>query len=632
MTTELALRTIKGSPLTHEEVDANFTNLRATADTAADDIASLQTDFETVTDKANATAIGIAPTDNDMGAFAGSTIADASTVKDALQALETANETFRADLLATTSLKGANMVGLLHDATVTAGTLAAAFQYKVNPINQPFNAVGDGVADDTAALQAALNFLSSLGGGVCEITHNHLIDSANLSVPRYVSIRAALGTGTVGNPSFFGHIGAYDAIQAAAKIIVNPSYRINGLGCQSFEGLIFARKGLALDGTDLSDDYAGEVLRFTSTSGVSVRHCTFLGFNQGAWSDGGSQVRFEFCQFDCLNGIRFTNGFDLNLAFECRAYNFLQSGVDGFDDRTKRDGKAYLCDGAGNGGHVFLNCFAYGYRIAFSMETQGSYLLQGCWADGGRVLATGKSYWTDSIGFNLISGNTASNAECQVVDCKFSAQDTGVLVGAGMYGATLISGFHAWECSEAIVVATDNVQISNGAIRGHFEAGITFINGAVAATASLTDLVFYDRQLSPNTPVELSCSTGNPYMRNVRYVGSPMAIFGMGVYTVDPVSELLTTADNREVIFITDTGIIGDMEPKIPGIIRTLIFKTNNITSYPGPDGASTFYNATTVGNFKTQAAFKATADSSITFYRNSDNTQWIEMSRTLYP
>lgn len=92
MTTELALRTIKGSPLTHEEVDSNFTNLRATADTAADDIASLQTDFETVTDKANASAIGVAPTDNDLGTFTGSTIADASTVKDALQALETAYE------------------------------------------------------------------------------------------------------------------------------------------------------------------------------------------------------------------------------------------------------------------------------------------------------------------------------------------------------------------------------------------------------------------------------------------------------------------------------------------------------------------------------------------------------------
>jgi len=90
MTTELALRTIKGSPLTHEEVDSNFTNLRATADTAADDIASLQTDFETVTDKANASAIGVAPTDNDLGTFTGDLIPDNSTAKEALQALATA--------------------------------------------------------------------------------------------------------------------------------------------------------------------------------------------------------------------------------------------------------------------------------------------------------------------------------------------------------------------------------------------------------------------------------------------------------------------------------------------------------------------------------------------------------------
>lgn len=585
----------------------------------------------------NISSLGLAEGDTTFGEFSGTVIPENSTAKQALQAVATYAQTIVSNLLGSTALTGAGMVALAHLDTVQPGTLAAAWQFHANPMNRPFNAAGDGVTDDTAAVQACIDFLARHGGGVVDLDHPHLIDSADLNVTRFVSLRMRLGTGSVGNPSFFGHGGdantpsAYEQIQNAPKIILNPAYKVNGLGSQSFENIIFSRKGLALDGSDLADNYAGEALRFTATSGVSVRRCTFLGFNQGSWSDGSSQVRFEQSQFDCLNGIRFTNGWDLNAAVECRAYNFLQSDVDGFDARTKRDGKAYLCDGAGNGGHMFINCFAYGYRWAFSMETQGSYLLQGCWADGGRVEATGKSYWTDGVGFNLISGNTAANAECQVVDCKFSAQNRGIFVGPGMYGATLISGFHSWECNEGIVISTGNVQVSNGAIRGHFTTGITFINAASASTSSLIDIIFYDRQAAPNTPVEISFSTGSPHMRNVRYIGAPMTVFGMGVYKASIVSEFLSTDDNREVVFVDDTGVIGDMGPKLPGIIRTLIFTADNVTSYGGPDGASTFYNATSGGNFKTKSAFKATANSSITFYRNAGNTRWIEMSRTLF-
>lgn len=75
MTTPLTLRETKGTPLTHAEMDENLTQLRDTADA-----------------KAQATAIGILATAENLGSFTGSTIADGATVKDALQALETAAE------------------------------------------------------------------------------------------------------------------------------------------------------------------------------------------------------------------------------------------------------------------------------------------------------------------------------------------------------------------------------------------------------------------------------------------------------------------------------------------------------------------------------------------------------------
>ncbi len=151
MTTELALRTIKGSPLTHEEVDSNFTNLRATADTAADDIASLQTDFETVTDKANASAIGVAPTDNDLGTFTGSTIADASTVKDALQALETAADT-AADDIASLQNKLPDFETVTDKANATAVGIA--------PTDNDLGAFSGSTIADASTAKEALQALS----------------------------------------------------------------------------------------------------------------------------------------------------------------------------------------------------------------------------------------------------------------------------------------------------------------------------------------------------------------------------------------------------------------------------------------------------------------------------------------
>lgn len=76
MTTPLTLREVKGTPLTHAEMDENLTQLRDTADA-----------------KAQAAAIGISATADNLGTFTGSIIADAATVKDALQALETSTET-----------------------------------------------------------------------------------------------------------------------------------------------------------------------------------------------------------------------------------------------------------------------------------------------------------------------------------------------------------------------------------------------------------------------------------------------------------------------------------------------------------------------------------------------------------
>lgn len=145
MATEITTRAAKGAPLTYVEVDANFENLRDTADAAFDATIALG-------GKANASAIGISDTDTNMGAFSGSIIPDGQSAKQSIQALENSQEGYRADILSTASGKGAGLVGFSQASTYGAGTLGAKATQLQSPLDAPYLATGDGVADDTSAI------------------------------------------------------------------------------------------------------------------------------------------------------------------------------------------------------------------------------------------------------------------------------------------------------------------------------------------------------------------------------------------------------------------------------------------------------------------------------------------------
>jgi len=85
MATSLTLRSTKGAPLTHNEVDANFTALRDTADAAASAVAGIG-------GKANASALGVTDSATNMGTFTGTIIPDSQTAKQVMQVVETAIE------------------------------------------------------------------------------------------------------------------------------------------------------------------------------------------------------------------------------------------------------------------------------------------------------------------------------------------------------------------------------------------------------------------------------------------------------------------------------------------------------------------------------------------------------------
>lgn len=174
-----------------------------------------------------------------------------------------------------------------------------------------YGAIGDGVADDTAALQAAINAASAAGGGIVYLPSAAYLITSALTVKSYVTMRGEGMASTVIRQSTTSSSALYGVNLEFVKI---EDLMLDGPNSGTGAGMYFTGSGSGIYVFYLS--VRNVMVRRFGSDGIRVKDpvmCDFINVtskeNRSAGfylSDGGTSCSFQSCfAHHNGNGFRF---------------------------------------------------------------------------------------------------------------------------------------------------------------------------------------------------------------------------------------------------------------------------------------------------------------------------------------
>lgn len=299
---------------------------------------------------------------------------------------------------------------------------------------EDFGAVGNGVTDDTAAFQAAIDAIATLGGGTVTFQKRYLIDNS-LIIKDGVTLQGPLGLPDELLP---GTTADYDAKQGV--LIVNSSITITAQDSTSLSNCIIIRKNLDLPFPNAATATAG-VAAFTGTAitvngaGTYFHHLLILGFNKAIYSSNYERIRCEYVQGDCTNGIDLNVVYDIAYIENCQFWPWTTVHQTWTTNLLlTRTGTAFAFNSIADW-CKFTNCFSYGYNIGFSIASCDHVTLIGCGTDYPDALTS------TSIGYSI----SGTSKDTGLISCQAAAQGTAIQINVPQTSSTRIVGCDLWQ-------------------------------------------------------------------------------------------------------------------------------------------------------------------------------------------
>ncbi|MCK9326034.1 MAG: hypothetical protein M0P69_11140 [Bacteroidales bacterium] len=303
-----------------------------------------------------------------------------------------------------------------------------------------YGALGNGTTNESSSILSAANSLGAAGGCIYFPEGKYLIDS-NLIIPKHITLKGAF--------SFVGGTVASDYSSLAALIISSDVTLTLGAG-SGLSGFLIYRKGISFPVTG-ETSFAGTAITFNGDD-CFVFNTMILGFNKLIYSTGHQRPNIKSVQGDGVNGIEIINCTDVGRITDVQLWPFAIYDSDG---DYKRSGTAFKFSNTGDWNKI-TDCFCWGYRYGYVVDSCNSVTLLGCGADGPKEDSL-------SIGFWVTGGST----DTRLIGCQSAGQYTAYLIDTSDDINTRLIGCDAWGNNDhGILISGGDVSITGGLLRG----------------------------------------------------------------------------------------------------------------------------------------------------------------------